>query len=226
MQGGCCGRLLGEAVVPEAGVGGGPGRGMVAGKGWCPRAPPLGAEDWSGLWGVFQSSRDCRGAGPQPHTLACLQRGRRVRGGPLLQRARVSRWLCVLAAAGHLPLLLPRLCHLLPLRLAELLPYLPVRRPAHGGGGFSERIKEGSWPGGDLRLPARGGEPGSTSLGPRHLEMPTTLPAKPQTPHSFSFTASVSPQNVDPLGTGASVEGGDCFIHHSPQRLVHSKHST
>lgn len=62
-----------------------------------------------------------------------------------------------------------------------------------GVGGFSKRIKEGSWPGGDLRLPAGSGEMGSTSVGPRHLEMPTTLPAKPQTPHSSSFTASVSP---------------------------------
>lgn len=43
-----------------------------------------------------------------------------------LQRARLPFGLRVLAAARHLPLLLPHLRHLLPLRLAELLPQVQV----------------------------------------------------------------------------------------------------
>lgn len=64
---------------------------------------------------------------PALYTGLCTQCGRCLRGGPLLQCARVPRRLYLLAAACHLPLLLLHLCHLLPLRLAELLPRLPVR---------------------------------------------------------------------------------------------------
>lgn len=72
---------------------------------------------------------DCEELCPTPalYTGLFTQCGRCLRGGPLLQCACVPRRLYLLAAAGHLPLLLLHLCHLLPLRLAELLPHLPVR---------------------------------------------------------------------------------------------------
>ena len=67
LQGGCCGRLLEEAVVPEAGVAGDQAGAWWLGRVGVPGPHPLGAEDWSGLWGGCLSLAGTVGArAPSP----------------------------------------------------------------------------------------------------------------------------------------------------------------